>query len=213
VPSSPAPEDRPAATDEVRRDVDGEAEGVLRDAEDVLRGPDELVTKIDSLVQPADQPENAVLVDESRVVRWTGPLFALFSLILLPWTIYLGESLPSRQLSPHYDVAWTGFDVILLIGLATTAYFALRRSRYLAISASAAAALLVVDAWFDVMTTPANQVVESIVLAAVVELPLAAVCLWLSLHTQQLAERRITLLLARRRWSRRRRLREAPEQR
>src|SRR5271169_1420640 len=150
VRSSPAPEHRPAGTDEVPRDVGGDAEGVLRYAEDVLRGPDELVTKIDSLVQPADQPENAVLVDESRIVRWTGPLFALFSLILLPWTIYLGESLPARQLSPHYDVAWAGFDAILLIGLATTAYFALRRSRYLAISASATAALLVVDAWFDV---------------------------------------------------------------
>lgn len=185
----------------------------LRDADEVLRAPDELVDKIDSLVQPADEPENAVLVDESRIVRWTGPLFALFSLILLPWTIYLGESLPSRQLSPHYDVAWAGFDVILLIGLAMTAYFALRRSRYLAVSASATAALLVVDAWFDVMTTPANQVAESIVLAAVAELPLAAVCLWLSLHTEQLAERRITLLLARRRWGRRRQPREAPQQR
>ena len=128
-------------------------------------------------------------LDDARVVRWTGPLFALFSLILLPWTIYLGASLPSRQESPHYDVAWTGFDVILLVGLAATAYFALRRSRYLAISAAATGALLVVDAWFDVMTTPGNQVAQSIVLAAAVELPLAAVCLWLSLHTEHLAER------------------------
>lgn len=167
-------------------------------------GPDELVDKLDALVQPAPEPENAVLTDETRLVRWTGPLFALFSLILLPWTIYLGESLPSRQLSPHYDVAWTGFDVILLAGLASTGYFALRRSRYLAIAAAATGALLVVDAWFDVMTSPANQLAMSILLAAVVELPLAAVCLWLSLHTEHLAERRITLLLARRRQAPRR---------
>jgi len=166
------------------------------DADDALQDADEVVNKIDSLVPTAHQPENEVLVDESRIVKWTGPLFALFSLILVPWTIYLGETLPARQLSPHYDVAWAGFDVILLIGLGTTAYFALRRSRYLAVSAAASATLLIVDAWFDVMTTPGNQVAESIVLAAVVELPLAAVCLWLSLHTEQLAERRITLLLA-----------------
>ena len=44
------------------------------------------------------------------------------------------------------------------------------------------------------MTTPANQRDESILLAAVVELPLAAICMWLSYHTQQLTERRITLL-------------------
>jgi hypothetical protein len=30
-----------------------------------------------------------------------------------------------------------------------------------------------------------------------VELPLAAVCVWLSLHTQQLTERRLLLLLRR----------------
>jgi hypothetical protein len=30
-----------------------------------------------------------------------------------------------------------------------------------------------------------------------VELPLAAVCVWLSYHTQQLAERRLVLLLRR----------------
>jgi hypothetical protein len=167
--------------------------------DDLLRGPDELLDKVDDLVKPAAEPENAVLLDDARIVRWTGPLFALFSLILLPWTVYLGASLPSRQESTHYDIAWTGFDVILLAGLATTAYFALRRSRYLAISASATASLLVVDAWFDVMTTPGSQVAQSILLAAAVELPLAAVCLWLSLHTEQLAERRITLLLARRR--------------
>jgi hypothetical protein len=40
-----------------------------------------------------------VLTDETRVVRWTGPLFAVFSLILLPWTIYIAGSLPSKQVS------------------------------------------------------------------------------------------------------------------
>jgi hypothetical protein len=55
-----------------------------------------------------------------------------------------------------------------------------------------------VDAWFDLMTTPSGQLAQSIVLAAVVELPLAAVCIWLSLHTQELTERRIVLLMRRR---------------
>jgi hypothetical protein len=34
-----------------------------------------------------------------------------------------------------------------------------------------------------------------VALAVLVELPLAAVCVWLSYHTQHLAERRIVLLL------------------
>jgi hypothetical protein len=157
--------------------------------------PEDLVDRLDALVAPAPEPENAVLADDARAVRWAGPLFALFALIMVPWTVYIGESLPRRQLSPHYDVSWAGFDVMLLAALAATAFFALRRSRYLSMAATATAVLLVVDAWFDLMTTPSGQLVPSIVLAAVVELPLAAVCIWLSLHTQELTERRIVLLM------------------
>jgi hypothetical protein len=164
--------------------------GLARDAEQVADQLDELVT-------PAREPENAVLTDNTRVIRWAGPAFALLSLILLPWIAYLAHSLPSRQVSADYDVAWSGFDVMLLAALAGTGYFALRRSRYLATAAAAAATLLVVDAWFDVMTTLPGQRLQPLALAAGVELPLAAVCVWLSLHTQQLAERRLVLLLRR----------------
>jgi hypothetical protein len=41
------------------------------------------------------------------------------------------------------------------------------------------------------------QRIGSILLAAFVELPLAAVCVWLSWHTQQLEEQRIVLLMRR----------------
>jgi len=157
------------------------------------------VARLDRLVDAAPEPENAVLTDNARVVRWTGPMFALFSVILLPWTVYLASTLPSRQMSSNYDVTWAGFDLFLLGLLATTAYFALRRSRYLSTAAAAAAALLVVDAWFDCMTTPAAQRWESFLLCFLVELPLASLCLWLSYHTHQIAERRILLLRRRHR--------------
>lgn len=155
--------------------------------------------KLDRLVDVVPEPENAVLTDNARVVRWTGPMFSLFSVILLPWVVYIGISLPSRQLSPNYDIAWAGFDLFLLGSLAGTAYFALRRSRYLSTAAGATAALLVVDAWFDCMTTPASQRWQSFVLCFLVELPLAGLCLWLSYHTHQIAERRVLLLRRRRR--------------
>jgi hypothetical protein len=48
------------------------------------------------------------------------------------------------------------------------------------------------------MTTPAHERWQSFLLCAVVELPLAALCLWLSYHTHQIAERRIRLLLRQR---------------
>jgi type IV secretory pathway component VirB8 len=164
---------------------------------DLARDAEEVAGQLDELVKPAREPENAVLVDNARVIRWAGPAFVLFSLILLPWIVYLAHSLPSRQVSADSDIAWAGFDVMLSIALASTGYFALRRSRYLATAAAAAATLLVVDAWFDVVTTLPGQRLKPVVLAVLVELPLASVCVWLSLHTQQVAERRLILLLRR----------------
>lgn len=146
------------------------------------------------MAEQTRDPEEAVLVDTSWVVRWAGPAFVLFSLVLIPWTIYLGYTLPSRQPSPHYNIAWVGFDVLLLIALGATGCFALRHSRYLAVAAAAASTLLVVDAWFDIMTSPRQQMFQAVILAVFVELPLATLCAWLSYHTEHLAERRIILL-------------------
>lgn len=84
--------------------------------------------------------------------------------------------------------------MLLLLALGATGYLALRHSRYLTVTAAAAAALLVVDAWFDVMTSPRHQIVQAVVLAAFVELPLAAVCGWLSYHTEHLAATRTAFL-------------------
>lgn len=164
---------------------------------DAGHDPDGAADKLDGLGGPAPEPENAVLVDTAQVVRWAGPAFLLCSLALIPWTIYLGFSLPERQISPHYDIAWVGFDLMLAITLGGTGYFALRRSRYLAVFAAAAATLLAVDAWFDIMTSPRDQIMQAVILAAVIELPLAAVCVWLSYHTEHLAQRRIILLMRR----------------
>jgi len=161
--------------------------------------PEHLVSKLDKLVTPAAEPENEVLVDDSRMIRLTGPVFALFSVFMLPWIIYIAVSLPSRQLSPNYDIAWAGFDVLLAAGLASSGYFALRRSRYLSAAAAATAAMLVVDAWFDCMTTPGDARWESIAFCFIVELPLAGVCLWLSYHTEQVSQQRI-LILQRQLW-------------
>ena len=143
---------------------------------------DDPLTRLDQLVGAAPEAGERG-PHRQRDGSCAGPVrhSRLFSLILLPWIGYIAVSLPCRQLSPNYDIAWAGFDVFLLAGLATTAYFALRRSRYLTTAASATATLLIVDAWFDCMTTPAGERWQSFVLCGVVELPLAALCLWLSL--------------------------------
>jgi hypothetical protein len=134
---------------------------------------------------------------KTEVSRWVAPAFIFCSVVLIPWIVYLGFSLPERQVSRHYDAAWVGFDVFELIALAATGYLAFRRSRYLALASASAATLLVTDAWFDVVTSPRSHLPESIVLAVFIELPLACVCAWLSYHTEHLADRTISVLPAR----------------
>src|SRR5579862_5115926 len=135
---------------------------------------------------------------KTEVSRWVAPTFIFCSVVLIPWIVYLGFSLPARQVSRHYDLAWVGFDVFELIALAATGFLALRRSRYLALASASVATLLVVDAWFDVVTAPRHKLLEAVVLAALIELPLAGVCAWLSYHTEHLADRRISVVPARR---------------
>ena len=135
---------------------------------------------------------------KSEVKGWVAPAFLLCSVVLVPWIVYLGFTLPDRQVSHHYGAAWVGFDVFELIALGSTGYFALRRSRFLAVSSASAATLLVCDAWFDVLTSPRSQLLESIALAVVIELPLAGICAWLSYYTERLVDRRISVFRGRR---------------
>lgn len=122
--------------------------------------------------------------------RRIGIAYLLLSVVLVPWIVWLAWTLPPESVAHHYDVAWPGFDVLLLAGLATTGVWALRRSRYLTVAASATGALLVVDAWFDVTTSSPKDRAASVALAVLVELPLAVLCLWLAVHAQDaVAER------------------------
>jgi hypothetical protein len=116
---------------------------------------------------------------------WTAPLFALLAVLLIPWIVYLGLALPEHATSAHWDVAWVGFDAMEFLALAATAWSAYRRSTWVAPAATAAAVLLVVDAWFDVTTANGGwNLVQAIVLGVVIELPLAALSLWIARHAE-----------------------------
>jgi len=146
---------------------------------------------------PPDLAER-VLPDNARLVRWAAPLFAGCAAILLPWIVIAGITLPSRSLARNYDVAWAGYDVLLLAGLLSTAVATLRRSALLPIAAAATGALLTADAWFDVLTSPAGwDELEAIAMSVFAELPLAAVCFWLAWHSEEMMQRRLVLLIRR----------------
>ncbi len=125
-----------------------------------------------------------------RPAPWVVPLFALSSLVLVPWSVFLVRSLPSTHAAAHWDIAWAGFDVglaLLLLGVAVSAW---RRSPWLEGTATAAAALLVVDAWFDIMTSSSHlELAIAIGEAILIELPLAALCYVLARDAERVLRR------------------------
>ena len=88
-----------------------------------------------------------------RPPRWVVPLFGLSAIVLVPWIVFLVRMLPSAHVAPRWDIAWGGFDIALALLLLAVAIAAWRRSAWLEGAATAAAAMLVVDAWFDVLTS------------------------------------------------------------
>jgi hypothetical protein len=108
--------------------------------------------------------------------RWITGLLALTAIALVPWTLWLTFSLPSRHVTNHYDAAWVGFDIGLFCAISLTAWAAYRRSPQLVPFAAATCALLIADAWFDVVTSLPGERIEAGLEAGLAELPLAALC-------------------------------------
>jgi hypothetical protein len=129
---------------------------------------------------------NTLSSTEWRPPRWVIPLFGLAGVVLVPWVVVLAVLLPSNHLAAHWDIAWAGFDVTMAVLLVSVALAAWRRSPWLEGAATAAATLLFVDAWFDILTSSTTgELVASLIEALLVELPLAALCLILARNTEQ----------------------------
>lgn len=122
----------------------------------------------------------------SIVPRWVGPIFILTALGLGPWTLYLTYSLPGRHLTRHYDLAWVGFDIALLVAFTWTGWSALRPSKWLVPAAAVTGTMLLCDAWFDIVTSSGgNEQVEAILEGCFAELPLAALCAYIVWDTER----------------------------
>lgn len=123
------------------------------------------------------------------VPAWVPQGFFLAAIVLIPWTAWLFASLPPHHVANHWRLAWGGFDVGLSAALAATAVLVARRSPLAEITATVTATLLVCDAWFDVLTSRGtSQMVQAAVLAALVELPLAVLCLWIARNVERALE-------------------------
>jgi hypothetical protein len=111
-----------------------------------------------------------------RIRRWRLALILLCVAALIPWTVYLAVTLPSRYEARNWVATWVGFDIVLTIMLLLTGIFGYRRRQLLFPTAFASGVLLLCDAWFDVLTShPGADRFQALLSAVVIELPLAFV--------------------------------------
>ncbi len=154
----------------------------MSDGPDPAVGPDETGLSLDQVRQRA------------RRMAWG---YTMAAVALIPWTAYLAVTLPRRDIATHYRGAWVGFDLLLVGTMVVTAYFAFRVDSRVQLPATATATLLVVDAWFDVMTAGGRDARGIALLMAVcIELPAAGFSLWLARRVNQNADRMALAALA-----------------
>ena len=159
------------------------------DPPQVTELPDLSIGSIDvSGTEPGSSAEPEPLVPPPP--SWVAPVFVVMGIGLLPWTVVLALTLPARHGIHHYGLAWTGFDIALAVTLLVTGIGAYRRAAWLQGVAAASATLLICDAWFDVLSsTSRRETLIAVALALLVELPVAAACLFVARHAEETAAR------------------------
>ena len=117
--------------------------------------------------------------------RWAPRVLGAVAVAMVPWVFVLGRTLPETTQVRHWPAVWIGLDLVMALGCATTACLYHRGDVRARLSASAVAALMVMDAWFDVLTARPGTEFTQALLCAVPELALVGVCACLALHSTE----------------------------
>ena len=109
--------------------------------------------------------------------RWLILVITTFgAVVLVPWIAFLSVSLPERHRVGTWDVAWVGFDVLLLISFTASAWAVWKRRLISVAFLGASAFALLIDAWFDMtLSWGTREQRSSLLTGLLVELPVAIV--------------------------------------
>ena len=142
----------------------------------------------------------------SRRAQVAPPVFLAGAVFLIPWTVFLGLTLPPKYDARNWGVLWTGFDAALISVLLLAAWAARYRRRSLATITIVAGTLLICDAWFDMVSSFGNRDDWLTLLTGFGgELPLGLLFLWLSHRENMKTLTARERVVARSRWFRGRR--------
>ena len=129
--------------------------------------------------------------DPYRVRRHRIALMTLAAAVLVPWTAYLGVTLPDRYVAKNWTLTWVGFDAVLIVMFTATALLGLMRRQLVIVAAFASGVLLLCDAWFDITTANADDRWVSIATAVFAEVPIAILLISSSLRLIRITVRRV----------------------
>lgn len=122
-----------------------------------------------------------VHLDARRLRRHRLAFLTVCAVVLVPWTVYLGFTLPGRYVVNSWTLTWTGFDVILTMMFVVTGYLAFHRRQAVVVASFTSGVLLLCDAWFDVTTASGHDRLVAIGLAVFAELPVSAFLIYTAL--------------------------------
>lgn len=109
--------------------------------------------------------------------RWLPTACFVLGAALVPWSFWLFATLPPVTWTRNWHLANAGLDLALALALGAGAIALIRRWPVTPAIVAMAAALLLRDAWFNVLTARPGHAAMAIAVAGGLELPLAALCL------------------------------------
>ncbi|WP_333769634.1 hypothetical protein [Streptomyces sp. IBSBF 2435] len=128
-------------------------------------------------------------VSEVRSPRRSAPPAALVAcgLLLVPWLVILASGG-----APRWTAGWLTIDSLEAVGLMASGVLALRALPHRALppTATATAALLLLDASLDLATSQGAALLLAAAMAVLAELPLAVTCALVALSTLRAMEAR-----------------------
>jgi hypothetical protein len=110
--------------------------------------------------------------------------------VLVPWTIGIATRLPHSAVARHWNTAWAGLDVAIMVGLTLTSWLGRRRDWRVAPTATATATLMCADVWLDLCMSGSGSPFACAVVEAAAELMVAAACLVIGLRAPRVSAAR-----------------------
>jgi hypothetical protein len=167
-------------------------DGVLSDGRIAAMSPTERRELIERLQRPLDEVFPPPIARRMRRTRLT--LMVGGAVVLIPWIVHLGFTLPANYVAHNWPATWIGFDCLLAAFMVATAVLGWLRRQLVVLPAFTTGVLLICDAWFDIVTAAPSQIWVSVLTAALGNLPLAVILITGALRILRLTATRLWFL-------------------